>query len=108
MEGDRDPATPSGADNFDSSLAVDFELNPQETKVIRIVLAWRSPVWRGDKSNVYTRMYPRHYQDAVDVAETIAENHKALSNRIVAWQHAVYTDSNLPVWLRESLVTSYT
>jgi uncharacterized protein (DUF608 family) len=92
------------ADNFDSSLAVDFELSPQETKVIRILLAWYSPVWRGDKSNIYTRMYTRHYQNAGDVAESIAENHDALCNRIISWQQAVYTDSNLPVWLRESLV----
>jgi uncharacterized protein (DUF608 family) len=91
-------------EDFDSSLALDVELTPQATKVIRIVLAWHSPVWRGDKNNIYSRMYMREYKNAVDVAQAVAENYPSLLKRTIAWQEAVYTDSKTPVWLRESLV----
>jgi uncharacterized protein (DUF608 family) len=99
---DRLPRSSEGA--FDSSMAIDFSLNPHKTKVIRIILAWYSPLWKGEKSNVFARMYTRNYKDAVHVAQTVVENHQALLKRTISWQQAVYTDQNLPVWLRESLV----
>jgi uncharacterized protein (DUF608 family) len=99
---------PQTADqDFDASLAVDVDLGPQETKIIRIILAWHSPVWRGDQTHIYSRMYTRHYKTAVDVAQAVAENHVSLLKRTIAWQEAVYTDSQMPVWLRESLVNIF-
>jgi uncharacterized protein (DUF608 family) len=96
------PAT--AAEDFDSSLAVDFDLNPHETRVIRIVLAWYSPSWRGEKENLYSRIYTRNYRNALAVAEALAGSHESLLRRVIAWQQAVYAEEPLPVWLRESLV----
>lgn len=93
------PATELGA-----SVAVDFALGPGENKTIRLLLAWYSPIWKGEGDHYFARMYAKHYQDAAAVAKDIARNHESLLKRILAWQQAVYASNDLPVWLRESLV----
>jgi uncharacterized protein (DUF608 family) len=90
--------------DFSTSLAVEFELKPQEEKTVRIVLAWYSPLWRGEGENTYTRMYATLYPDAVAVAQALAREHEPLLKRVLAWQQAIYTDDYLPPWLREALV----
>jgi uncharacterized protein (DUF608 family) len=90
--------------DFSTSLAVEFDLKPEEEKVVRIVLAWYSPVWRGEGENTYTRMYATRYSDALAVARMLAREHEPLLKRVLAWQEAIYTEGTLPVWLRESLV----
>ena len=47
---------------------------------------------------------PRHYPSALDTCRLVTKNHASLLRRVLAWQQVVYTDSSLPVWLRESLV----
>jgi uncharacterized protein (DUF608 family) len=89
---------------FSSSMAVDFALDPGEDKIVRIVLTWYSPVWRGEGTHYYRRMYTRNYKDAVDVARTIAGDHGSLLKRVLSWQQAIYSADEYPVWLRESLV----
>jgi len=90
--------------DFASSMAVDFELGPQETKTVRILLTWYSPIWKGEGSHFFHRMYAKHFRDAMAVAEAVANSHESLLKRVLAWQQAVYTSEELPVWLRESLV----
>ena len=46
-----------GEGDFSSSVAADFELQPKEERVIRILVTWYSPIWKGDKVNTFTRMY---------------------------------------------------
>jgi hypothetical protein len=94
---------PQEAD-FSTALAVELDLEPGEEKRIRIVLAWYSPVWRGEGENTYTRMYATRYPDALAVARMLAREHEPLLKRVLAWQEAIYTEGTLPVWLRESLV----
>lgn len=94
----------AASDDFSGSLAADFELQPREEKVLRVVLVWYSPLWKGEKTNVFERMYARKYKDAVPVAQDLAARHESLLKRVLAWQQAVYTETSLPVWLRESLV----
>lgn len=89
---------------FASSMAVDFALQPGEAKTVRIVLAWYSPIWKGEGDNYFHRMYTKYYKDAVAVAEAMAGDHESLLRRVLAWQEAVYTAEEIPVWLRESLV----
>jgi len=91
-------------EDFDSSVAVDVDLGPNEDRVIRIVLAWYSPIWKGEKSNVFIRMYTRTYENPIAAAQFVAENHTSLLKRVIAWQEEVYKDQSLPVCLRESLV----
>jgi uncharacterized protein (DUF608 family) len=49
-------------------------------------------------------MYTREYKSAADVAQSVADNYESLLSRTLAWQQAVYTAKEYPVWLRESLV----
>jgi non-lysosomal glucosylceramidase len=95
---------PTTETDFGSSVAVDFSLQPGETKIVRILLAWYSPIWKGEGTNYYARMYTKYYKDAVAVAEAVTKDHESLLRRILAWQEAVYTSSQMPVWLRDSLV----
>ena len=96
------PRTPPT--DFASSMAVTFAVSPGETKIVRMVLAWYSPIWRGEGNHYFHRMYTKHYKDAVAVASAVARDHESLLKRILAWQQAVYTTNEMPVWLRESLV----
>ncbi|HZZ38133.1 MAG TPA: GH116 family glycosyl-hydrolase [Acidobacteriaceae bacterium] len=90
--------------DFSASMAVDFELGAGEEKTLPIVVAWYSPIWKGDKTNSYARMYTKQYKGARDVAAFIANNHEALQRRVLAWQQSVYSADSYPVWLREGLV----
>ncbi len=90
--------------DFSTSMAVEFDLSPQQEKTVRIVLAWYSPIWKGEGENNYTRMYATRYQNAVAVAQLLAREHASLLRRVLAWQEEIYAECELPVWLREALV----
>jgi uncharacterized protein (DUF608 family) len=92
------------ATEFSTSMAVDWELRPDESKVIRILLSWYSPIWKGEGDHYFRRMYTTRYKDAVDVAKSVADEHELLLRRILNWQQAVYSADENPIWLRESLV----
>ncbi|NPV54319.1 MAG: hypothetical protein HPY71_12510 [Firmicutes bacterium] len=114
----------AAADHPGASVAVDFALSPGETRVVRFILAWYSPKWKGSgtlgpvalpaierekdryaaSANYYTHMYATRYKGALEAAEILAKDHGDLLKRILAWQEAVYTASELPGWLRDSLV----
>ncbi len=101
------PAPPQHAG---ASVAVDFELNRGQQKVVRFVLTWHAPTWNAGGHNwagakhTFTHMYAKHYASARDAAEMLAKNHETILGRILAWQQVIYTEPNLPIWLRESLV----
>lgn len=90
--------------DFSSSLQVEFDLAPEETKIMRIVLAWYSPWWRGEGENTYKRMYATRFADATQIAQMLAEQHDALLGRVVAWQQVIYSNASLPLWLKDPLV----
>ena len=94
----------SSMGDFSSSLATDFELKPGEEKVIRILIAWYSPGWQGEGKNYFRRMYTTQYKNATEVAAFVANSHTSLLRRVLAWQQAVYSADEYPVWLREGLV----
>lgn len=95
-----------------SSAAVDFSLDPGQTKVVRFALAWYAPEWNAgghnwsDAEHRFTHMYAKHYPSARHAAQTLAKNHESLLKRILAWQNVLYGDKTLPVWLRDSLVNN--
>ncbi|MGH9505070.1 MAG: GH116 family glycosyl hydrolase [Terriglobales bacterium] len=116
-----------------TSLAVDFELGRGEARVIRFLLAWYAPTWKGaerdrlallqthhaggaqtewkgsqwSSENYYTLKYADRYRDALEVAREAALNHAALLQRVQSWQDAIFADKSLPVWLRDSLVNNF-
>jgi len=99
----------SGGGDAGASAAVDFSLAPGKEKIVRFVLSWYAPTWKGGgynwaSKNVHHHMYAKHYPSAVSTAEYLAKNHESLLNRVLGWQEVIYTDNKLPVWLRDSLV----
>jgi len=101
---------PSDAeDEPGTSVAVDFSIPEGGVKTVRFILSWCNPRWKsgghpGGEGNTFTHMYTTHYPTALAAAQHLAENHETLLKRILAWQQVIYTEENLPVWLRESLV----
>jgi uncharacterized protein (DUF608 family) len=92
--------------DFGTSLAVDFDLGPMESTVIRFVLAWYAPRWKGEGDHCFTHMYATRYPNSLAVAQLLARDHASLLSRILNWQQAIYTHDKLPVWLREALVNN--
>jgi uncharacterized protein (DUF608 family) len=90
--------------DFSRSVAVDFELRPGETKIIRFVLAWYAPLWIGEGDHNFAHMYTTRFKSALDVAQFVSREHDSLLRRVLAWQQVIYTESSYPVWLRETLV----
>ena len=93
-----------------ASAAVDFDLAPGRAKVVRFILTWCAPTWKGGgynwaaAGNTFTHMVAKHYPDPAQTAELLARDRTSLLRRVLAWQQAIYTDRKLPVWLRDSLV----
>jgi len=93
-----------------ASIAVDFTLSQGESRIIRFVLAWHSPKWRGGghpvatDTNAFTHMYATRFQSVLEVAKYLSSNHESLLRRVLAWQQVIYAEKKLPAWLRESLV----
>lgn len=93
-----------------SSVAVDLVIPPRQVKIVRFILAWNAPTWKGGgynwapAGNVFTHMYAKHYPDAADAAQHLASHYSSLLKRVLAWQQVVYTEDRLPVWLRDSLI----
>ncbi|MGD2158194.1 MAG: GH116 family glycosyl-hydrolase [Anaerolineales bacterium] len=114
-----------------ASLAVDFKIQAGGTAVIRFLLTWYAPAWKGggytdilgferhwgygpyeppgreNEDGVdYLAMYATRYDSALDVAQQMARDHIPLLRRVLAWQEAIYTAEELPVWLRDCLVNN--
>jgi uncharacterized protein (DUF608 family) len=91
------------------SVAVDYQLDSGEEKILRFILSWYSPRWKGGGTltaggNTYTHMYSTRFENALEVANILSEQHEPLLQRILAWQEAIYSHEDFPIWLRESLV----
>jgi len=93
-----------------ASVAHDFVLRPGEARIVRFLLTWSAPTWKGggynwaEAGNTFTHMYDRYYPSAEETAEQLAREREALLKRILAWQEVVYREHELPLWLRDSLI----
>ncbi|MGD2156608.1 MAG: GH116 family glycosyl hydrolase, partial [Anaerolineales bacterium] len=118
--------------NPSCSVAVDFSLEAGSQKIVRFLLCWYAPVLEGAKKNwekedyavdgilrhrwigsqwagdthYFTHMYAARFGSALDVARHMAEKASALLKRILAWQETIYSETDLPIWLRDSLVNN--
>ncbi len=93
--------------DLDSAVSVDVDLSAGEDRVVRFVLAWYSPLWKGEKTNVYSRMYTDKWSDSRDAAQTLGRNHAAMLKRTIAWQEVIYGEEALPDYLRDSLINIF-
>jgi uncharacterized protein (DUF608 family) len=90
--------------DFGGSVSVAFNLKPGEHKIIRFVLAWFAPMWIGNGPHTFMHMYATRFKNALDVAQFLSRQHDSLLGRVLSWQEVIYGETQLPVWLRESLV----
>ncbi|MDE3180987.1 MAG: hypothetical protein KGM47_15175, partial [Acidobacteriota bacterium] len=93
------PASGPGA-----SLAVDFELQPQEGRTIPIILAWYMPRWAGSPAHHYLHAYQKRFKNVDEVVQFIARKRREFLARILHWQEEIYAATEYPLWLRDQLV----
>jgi uncharacterized protein (DUF608 family) len=114
------------------SVAVDFSLEAGSQKIVRVLLCWYAPAlegvrktweredhvvdgilrhrwvgsqWAGD-THYFTHMYAARFDSALDVARYMAVRADLLLERVLAWQESLYSETDLPIWLRDSLVNN--
>jgi uncharacterized protein (DUF608 family) len=93
-----------------ASVAVEFALKAGESRVVRFLLTWCAPTWKGGgynaapTGNTFTHRYARFYPDPVQTAQRLAREHESLRQRVLAWQSVIYAEESLPGWLRDSLI----
>ena len=68
--------------DLDSAISVDMDLAPNEDRIARFILGWYSPLWKGEKENVFARMYTRDMSGSLAAALTLADNHPSLLKRV--------------------------
>lgn len=123
------PLTPADSG---PSVAVDYKLSAGSSKIVRFVVAWYFPTWKGGGANdfqtvdwgaqkhwythdyskgalqgadaTFHHMFATRFNSATAIADYMAKNHEKLLKRVIAWQEVLYTDESIPLWLRESLV----
>lgn len=91
----------AGPQDPGETVAVDFSLKAGEAKIVRFVLTWYAPYW---PATPYINMYRLRFNSALEVARLLAAEHPAILSRVLHWQQAIYSESRLPNYLRESLV----
>lgn len=98
-----------------ASVAIDFDLQPGESKVVRFVLAWYAPSWIGSDLLSYSHFYKTRYGERNPdgswrgvraVVDQLASEHGRLLQRVLAWQQEIYASKDLPGWLQDCLINS--
>lgn len=95
------------AEGSGACVAVDFDLDRNESTTIRLLLTWYKPTLTVNGRHKYIHAYAARFADAADVAVKIAREHETLLRRILAWQEAIYSEDALPEWLRDCLVNNF-
>jgi uncharacterized protein (DUF608 family) len=88
------------------SLAVEVELNPQESKAVTFLLTWRFPnryTWtpKKNKDDLIGNFYATQYKDAWDVAERLAPRIEELEKSTADFV-AAFCESSLPAEVKEA------
>lgn len=86
------------------SLRARITLEAGATEEIPLVLAWRVPRWAGTAAHSYRHAYADRFADAAAAAAQIFSCRRQWLTRILAWQQEIYTEKELPIWLRDQLV----
>jgi len=89
-----------------AALALDFTLEPGQSRSATAVLAWHQPHWKDSGGQPHTHRYAGRFDGSRAVVRFMAKHYDALLRRTLAWQQAIYDEQRLPPWLREGLVNS--
>lgn len=87
-----------------ASLAFDYKLQPNEEKIVPVILAWYVPRWVGSAAHHYVHAYQKRFGSVLDVADFVGRKHVELKSCIIRWQEEIYGDQKYPAWLRDQLV----
>lgn len=88
-----------------ATLAIDYALEPGETKEIRLLLGWFYPYFKDSSGEPHTHHYLHQFKSAHEVVQFGAGHFDELSQRTLAWQAVIY-DSDEPDWLKDALINS--
>src|SRR5216684_2324710 len=102
-----DDAWTSSGEDLAAAIAVRFTLEPGETRVIPVVIAWDLPVVEFGSGRKWHRRYTDFYGATGTTAWAIARdglaNASAWSAAIDAWQAPYVNDESKPLWYRGML-----
>jgi uncharacterized protein (DUF608 family) len=85
---------------------VTVEVPAHDARRVRFAVGWYAPVWRDSGSEPRVNRYSQRFRNAAEVATFGLANHDRLLRRVLAWQYEIYR-SDLPDWLRDSLVQGF-
>jgi len=94
-------ATPEGV-----SVSASAVLQANETREMRLVLAWFYPDARDSAGRHVGHQYSKWFASSAAVAKYAAEHWDDLTRRTGAWQEEIYDDAKLPAWMKDQLVNS--
>jgi non-lysosomal glucosylceramidase len=95
---------PASQSETGASIATDLEVAPGEEAVLHFVLAWYAPRWAGSSTHHYVHAYARRFRSVGEVVETAVERRGEWLSHILGWQQALFSEADLPPWLRDQLV----
>jgi uncharacterized protein (DUF608 family) len=81
------------------------QLEPGQRATVRFILAWCQPHLREGSGRVEKHKYAERFADAKAAAAEAVRRHRDWLRRILAGQDVLY-GSDLPDWLKETLVTA--
>ena len=108
-----------GEGDLGATVAVDFSLEPGQSRSLHFILAWYAPLWLSeidpqgeglsnfppqDSPNTYMNMYATRFRNSTEVAGHLAHHRESLLQRTLNWQQAIYSERNLPGWLHDALI----
>jgi non-lysosomal glucosylceramidase len=97
----------SSGEALAGAIAVKFTLEPGETKIVPMVVAWDLPVTEFGSGRKWNRRYTDYYgkngENAWAIARDGLRNARKWSETIDAWQAPYINDESKPLWYRGML-----
>lgn len=95
---------------LDGALAVNFDLEPGESRTVPFILTWHFPnAVHGSKEADwihYGNMYANFWDDALGVTNYVTDNFDILTQKTQLFHDTLYA-SNLPYWLLDRLSSQF-
>lgn len=94
----------SSVDQREASVKVGFTLAPGEEQRVEFFLVWYVPRWAGSEAHHFRHAYATRFRHLSEVQKFALLYKKEWFMRIIAWQSEIYSNEDLPLWLRDQLI----